>query len=1041
MRLSSIAVLLALPSTAFAWPAQGDWIPVTQGGNVLSDPISDHRHTDVSLGAHLDFVGDSNDAAVQWWADMNHLYVRLLLNSDPTDSSSGYLKGSWGAAIDLDGDPSTLEYMLTHNGNYGIHFWEYQGDGTLVQEDVELVGELIAPDGDGTASPAGTNFDGTDDWHLDLKIAWSTITSSEPTFSETTDFSILAVTGEGYIESEYNVDIAGFDDSSGFGTVADGLSDTIGWDSDGDGLSNAEEINAGTDPYDADTDDDGLGDLEEYNSPSLNPLACDNDADGLSDGLERGVTEPLADTDTTSGCFSVDQDPSTLSNPSEADSDAGGAADGVEDWNFDGAETPFEGDLMDPSDDGDTDTDGVPDFAEDGCDLDNFSVSDEDSDSDGISDATEGWPDTDSDGIPDFCDTDSDGDGIPDADEGEEDTDGDGLPNYQDPDSDGDGIPDSEESPVGDADCDGIPDVLDEIYEDQCDSSEDTGLNGDYGDLKGGTFSGGACATTGSSPAGFVPFVLVLGMLGFRRRGAWMALLVPGAAQADGLDQDNNSLAVNAQRFRAATDSTFFTLEDGHIGPAAELGASLLLNHARNPLVYRYDDPSQPDFPLLESVSTAELTTWYNLPGLRLGAVLPLHLTSSGYEVDGFRLVGDIRFLASWAALTSDAFNLTASADFTLPSGNEETWLGDDASIAELSVQAGYRVERVLAAAHLGYRYYADGVPLKDTDWGSRLTVGVGAAYRATDALQVTAEANGELLSRTVSTATAAHTKPFEAIAGARYQLNDLLEVSAGVGGGITQGVGAPDWRAIAGVHWNRSDAFSAPSIRTAQAAPVAQAPAPAVEEDPVPTGWIRVIATNEASMPVTCSVRVLGTGEPPVRGGDDGWTELQLPAGTHEVVVWSDGYQSFHTNIEVTADGTTDINVVLPGGKVAIEGDQVRVFEKIFFELDSTQIKTESFGILDEIVELLLNHPEITLMTIEGHTDDQGDAQYNVDLSFGRAEAVVHYFTAQGIERDRLQARGLGESRPILPGESDESRAANRRVEFHILERVPEIP
>ena len=69
--------------------------------------------------------------------------------------------------------------------------------------------------------------------------------------------------------------------------------------------------------------------------------------------------------------------------------------------------------------------------------------------------------------------------------------------------------------------------------------------------------------------------------------------------------------------------------------------------------------------------------------------------------------------------------NLTIGID------DEETWLGDDASIAELSVQAGYRVERVLAAAHLGYRYYADGVPLKDTDWGSRLTVGVGAAYRA----------------------------------------------------------------------------------------------------------------------------------------------------------------------------------------------------------------------------------------------------------------------------------------------------------------------
>jgi uncharacterized protein (TIGR03382 family) len=635
--------------------------------------------------------------------------------------------------------------------------------------------------------------------------------------------------------------------------------------------------------------------------------------------------------------------------------------------------------------------------------------------------------DTDSDGLPDFCDTDSDNDGISDADEGTDDTDGDGIPNYQDFDSDGDGIPDSNESPVGDSDCDGIPDVLDQTDDDMCET--------------GGAFSGGACSSSGG-PAGFLPAFLALGMVGLRRRKAWLALLLPGVAAAEGLTQEGDSLPVNAQRFHSAIDSVFFTLGDAHVGPAAQGGASLLFNHAANPLVYRFDDPNKSDYALLGSVSTAELTAWYNLPGLRLGAVLPVHVASSGHEVDGFRLVGDMRFLATWAALNTNSLNLSTTLDMSLPTGNEETWLGDASSVGELSVQAAWRSPQVVAVAHLGYRMHLDKVPLGDTNWGNRFAVGLGLAYSLSDAAQITWENSAEFLSPSHANAQDGHNAPFETLGGFRYTVLDGLEASLGAGAGLTDGVGSPDWRGVVGLHWNRSNPFAVEPAPVVQPEGVPTLPEILPQpEPPAPTGWIRVIAVNEAGMPVVCSVRVLGTGQPPTKGGEDGWTELELPAGSHEVVVWADGYQSFHTDIDVIDGGKTNIEVTLPGGRVAIEGDQVRVFEKIFFELDSTEIVRGSFGILDEVVELLLNHPEITLMSIEGHTDDQGDAQYNVDLSFGRAEAVVHFLTAQGIERERLRARGHGENNPILPGESDESRAANRRVEFHIRERLPEIP
>ena len=1044
MRATLIALSALLPSTAMAWPGASDWLPVQQNGVNMTDPVADHRHTDVTLGDHLDFVGDSNDLVFQWWADMNNLFVRIRLNENPwTGATQTQLqKGSWAIGFDLDGDTTTFEYAISQNGpNTNMNLWEVDFSQSGVNAELTLVSGLAANEAIAQLSQATSNLGGDTDWLMDVKISWSLL-ETEVGITKDSPFGLIAMSEDEYIADQYEVDLVGHDDSSGLGSVADGRTDDLAWDSDGDELSNAFELNAGTDPFDGDTDDDGLSDYEELNGVGSDPLSCDTDQDGLPDGLEIGLPAEHADTDLSQGCFIADSDPGTISNPLEADTDFGSASDGVEDWNSNGAQDPFEGDLQNPNDDGDEDGDGVPNFAEDDCPDDSGNIDDEDSDADTLNDADEGWTDTDGDGFPDFCDTDSDGDGIPDSQEGAEDTDGDGIPNYRDTDSDDDGIPDAEESDVGDSDCDGIPDVLDQTNDDMCDSNQDSGIPGNFEGLGDGKFSGGACSSTSTSAA-FLPALLALVLLALRRRPALVALIVPGIASADGLEQDADSLPVNAQRFRAAPDSVFYSLQDGHVGPAAQGGANLLFNHASSPLVYRFADPDKEDYALLGSVSTTDLVGWYNLPGIRLAAVLPIHLASSGHQVEGFRAIGDIRFLATWAALQTNALRVSTSADLSLPTGNEETWLGDESSVGELSIQASWTSPKLLAVGHLGYRLHFNDVPLSlDTNWGNRFSVGVGLAYSISDTMAITWENTGEFLSRVADNAEGGHNAPLESLAGFRYRFLDGLEVSVGAGAGLTDGVGSPDWRGVAGLTWQRSKSFADPAPPAVQPAGIPQLPTETSSPEPsVPTGWVRVVAVNEGGMPVRCSVRVLGTGKPPIKGGDDGWTELELPAGNHEIVVWSEGYHSFHTDIEVSEDSKTNIEVTLPGGKVAIEGDQVRVFEKVFFELDSTEIKQVSFSLLDEVVELLLNHPEITLMSIEGHTDDQGDAQYNIDLSFGRAEAVVHYLTAQGVERDRLEARGHGESKPLLQGESADARAANRRVEFHIQRRVPETP
>ncbi|MGB9872421.1 MAG: thrombospondin type 3 repeat-containing protein, partial [Anaerolineae bacterium] len=145
--------------------------------------------------------------------------------------------------------------------------------------------------------------------------------------------------------------------------------------------------------------------------------------------------------------------------PDYLDADSDG--DGIPDWVEGAGDADGDGDP--DYLDADSDGDGIPDAVEGTGDVDGDGLPnylDADSDGDGIPDAVEGTGDVDEDGLPNYLDADSDGDGIPDAVEGTADVDSDGLPNYLDRDSDGDGKPDAVEG-TGDDDGDGIPNYLD----------------------------------------------------------------------------------------------------------------------------------------------------------------------------------------------------------------------------------------------------------------------------------------------------------------------------------------------------------------------------------------------------------------------------------------------------------------------------------------------------------------------------------------------------------------------------------------------------
>lgn len=114
----------------------------------------------------------------------------------------------------------------------------------------------------------------------------------------------------------------------------------------------------------------------------------------------------------------------------------------------------------------------------------------------------------------------------------------------------------------------------------------------------------------------------------------------------------------------------------------------------------------------------------------------------------------------------------------------------------------------------------------------------------------------------------------------------------------------------------------------------------------------------------------------------------------------------------------------------VEITDTHIRINQKIHFATARAKIKRTSYWILDQVVTVLNDYPNITL-SIEGHTDSRGGDRYNLNLSRKRAAAVRTYLVEKGISSSRLTSQGFGEAKPIGSNKTREGRAANRRVEF----------
>ena len=153
---------------------------------------------------------------------------------------------------------------------------------------------------------------------------------------------------------------------------------------------------------------------------------------------------------------------------------------------------------------------------------------------------------------------------------------------------------------------------------------------------------------------------------------------------------------------------------------------------------------------------------------------------------------------------------------------------------------------------------------------------------------------------------------------------------------------------------------------------------------------------------------------------------KMKVNALIWKTEAYQDDNKYFIGNLRVSEGNPDTRNKLLTEGKLVTNG--------ILFNVNSDIIKPESYGVIKEIAEVLKKNTE-TKVTIVGHTDSDGDAAKNLELSLKRANAVKNALSSDfNIESSRLLTDGKGETQPLLPNVNAVNKANNRRVEFIVV-------
>lgn len=469
--------------------------------------------------------------------------------------------------------------------------------------------------------------------------------------------------------------------------------------------------------------------------------------------------------------------------------------------------------------------------------------------------------------------------------------------------------------------------------------------------------------------------------------------------------------------------------------------------YAHDPLVRAFSDGSRQ--PVVGSQLRADAVVTLGLVrGIDVALDLPVLLRQwqtqplSGGDPGGSGL-GDLRLLARWEALPARIFGLglAGALQLTLPTGSQRQLLGQGGVGITPQLLLSVPLGAAVGLARIGYSWRPSR-PLEDATVGQLLPLGIGARLPLggqIDAWQLLGEVQGRLQ---LPPNNGGRWGGVELLAGARRPWSTGWEITLGLGYGLGHGLGVPQARALLAIGYGRptADRDDDGLPDSADACPdraetyngyadLDGCPdvLPELERGPEPEPPGRPdhdgdgLFDDEDACPFAAEDwdgQLDGDGCPDPDRDHDGVPEPQdqCPDAPETINGVND------------ADGCPDVGA---GATTYVENVGIELSGTVQFNTGHASLKDASLPLLDQVALQLLAHPSPRRLRIEGHTDNQGDAQANLRLSQARAETVRDYLIARGVGGAGLVPIGLGEARPLADNATAEGRTRNRRVTF----------
>jgi outer membrane protein OmpA-like peptidoglycan-associated protein len=467
-------------------------------------------------------------------------------------------------------------------------------------------------------------------------------------------------------------------------------------------------------------------------------------------------------------------------------------------------------------------------------------------------------------------------------------------------------------------------------------------------------------------------------------------VLVPHAAHAEGFD---------GQRLvPAAGAAGGFVIERTLVPHHGDWGLGVFLHYADDPVVIEDPDGDVIAEPLAEAL-TLDLIGSIGLFGpAELAVHLPVSLIYDGdpvsvggetFAADGG--VGDLRLVPKLAFWRTTSFGAALAVPVRFPTGDDLALRGSPDVTVEPKLLLSFGAGRLAFGLNFGYLAHTGDAP--DGLGGDELTFGGALRYRL--------PTEGEDIALHVELfggwnpddeGPAFHELPVEGLLGAIFGLSPSWDLYVSASTGISDGVGAPDFRGLLGLRYTPVGF----SDRDADGVYDGRDRCDDARED-------RDEYEDEDGCPEADN-----DGDN-IRDDDDECPDTPEDRG-------GDG------------DGCPE------RGRAEYRRGRMVVHGKIRFKTDSAELADSSDPILDDVARDMKRHKEIRTLRVEGHSDNKGDAAYNKKLSQERARSVRAALIRRGVPGSRLEAVGYGEVRPVASNQTERGRAKNRRVEFRVV-------